>query len=37
MNLSFHQMADPIHQFQVQKLFELNIGGLDLSFTNASF
>ncbi|MGB3626075.1 MAG: F0F1 ATP synthase subunit A [Henriciella sp.] len=37
MNLSFHQMADPMHQFEVKKLFDLNIAGLDLSFTNASF
>nr|WP_321490293.1 F0F1 ATP synthase subunit A [uncultured Hyphomonas sp.] len=27
---------DPIHQFQVSKWLELKIGGLDLSFTNAS-
>jgi F-type H+-transporting ATPase subunit a len=27
---------DPIHQFQVSKWLELNIGGVDLSFTNAS-
>lgn len=37
MNLSFHQIADPMHQFQVQKLIDFNIGGLDLSFTNAAF
>ena len=37
MNLSFHQMADPMHQFQVQKLFDFSIAGIDLSFTNASF
>lgn len=37
MNLSFHQIADPIHQFEIKKLFDLNIAGLDLSFTNASF
>jgi F-type H+-transporting ATPase subunit a len=37
MNLSFHQMADPMHQFEVHKLFDLQIAGLDLSFTNASF
>ena len=27
---------DPIHQFQVTKWLDLNIGGMDLSFTNAS-
>ena len=27
---------DPIHQFQVSKWLDLNIGGVDLSFTNAS-
>lgn len=27
---------DPIHQFQITKWLELNIGGVDLSFTNAS-
>lgn len=37
MNLSFHQMADPMSQFEVKKLFELQIGGIDLSFTNAAF
>lgn len=28
--------TDPMHQFQVSRLFELNIGGLDLSFTNSA-
>lgn len=37
MNLSFHQMADPMHQFEVQKLFDLQVAGFDLSFTNAAF
>ena len=38
MNLSFRQIADPMHQFEVKKLIEIGpIGGLDLSFTNASF
>lgn len=27
---------DPIHQFEIQKWINLNIGGVDLSFTNAS-
>ena len=27
---------DPIHQFQIQKWIPIEIGGLDLSFTNAS-
>ncbi len=27
---------DPIHQFQVTKWIDLNIGGIDVSFTNAS-
>jgi len=37
MNLSFRQIADPMHQFEVKKLIDLPIAGLDLSFTNASF
>ena len=38
MNLFFRQVADPMHQFEVKKLIEIGpIGGLDLSFTNASF
>lgn len=28
--------VDPIHQFHINKLVDLNIGGLDVSFTNAS-
>jgi F-type H+-transporting ATPase subunit a len=28
--------TDPIHQFEVQKIIPIEIGGLDLSFTNAS-
>lgn len=37
MNLSFHQIADPMHQFEVKKLFELPpVFGYDISFTNAS-
>ncbi|MEJ8473480.1 F0F1 ATP synthase subunit A [Roseibium algae] len=27
---------DPIHQFQIQKLFPIEVGGMDLSFTNSS-
>ncbi|WP_350172555.1 F0F1 ATP synthase subunit A [Hyphomonas sp.] len=27
---------DPIHQFQITKWLEFNVGGVDLSFTNAS-
>jgi F-type H+-transporting ATPase subunit a len=27
---------DPIHQFHINKIFDINVGGLDLSFTNAS-
>ncbi|HIG21192.1 MAG TPA: F0F1 ATP synthase subunit A [Henriciella marina] len=30
-------MADPMSQFEVKKLFELQIGGIDLSFTNTAF
>ncbi|MAN72665.1 MAG: F0F1 ATP synthase subunit A [Henriciella sp.] len=30
-------MADPMHQFEVQKLFDLQVAGFDLSFTNAAF
>jgi F-type H+-transporting ATPase subunit a len=29
-------MADPLHQFEIQKIVDLNIGGVDLSFTNSS-
>ncbi len=27
---------DPIHQFQLNKLIPLDIGGMDISFTNSS-
>ena len=37
MNLSFHQMADPMHRFEVQERFALQVAGFDLSFTNAAF
>ena len=37
MNFLMPSVAiDPIHQFQVSKWLELKVGGLDLSFTNAS-
>ena len=37
MNFALQNTAiDPIHQFQVSKWLDLNIGGVDLSFTNAS-
>ncbi|HAE28700.1 MULTISPECIES: F0F1 ATP synthase subunit A [Hyphomonas] len=37
MNFLLPSVAiDPIHQFQVSKWLDLNIGGVDLSFTNAS-
>lgn len=29
-------MADPIHQFQIQKIVPLEIAGVDVSFTNSS-
>lgn len=29
-------MADPIHQFEIQKIVPLNVGGIDISFTNSS-
>jgi F-type H+-transporting ATPase subunit a len=29
--------TDPMHQFQIGKWFDLNIGGYDLSFTNSAF
>jgi F-type H+-transporting ATPase subunit a len=29
-------MPDPIHQFEIKKLFPLNIGSWDVSFTNSS-
>ena len=28
--------TDPMHQFQVTRLFELRIGGVDISFTNSA-
>lgn len=33
---AFLQVADPIEQFEVKKVFDLTIAGYDLSFTNAS-
>lgn len=37
MNLFFHKVADPMHQFEVQKWFELPpVFGYDISFTNAA-
>lgn len=29
-------MADPLHQFEIRKIIPLEIGGVDLSFTNSS-
>src|ERR1700722_5000251 len=29
-------MSDPLHQFEIHKLFPLSIKGIDVSFTNAS-
>lgn len=29
-------MADPLHQFEIQKIVPLNVGGIDISFTNSS-
>jgi len=37
MNLFMPSVAlDPIHQFKITKWLEFNVGGVDLSFTNAS-
>lgn len=37
MNLFMPSVAlDPIHQFKITKWLEFNVGGIDLSFTNAS-
>lgn len=37
MNLFIHKVADPMHQFEVQKWFELPpVFGYDISFTNAA-
>ena len=37
MNLFMPSIAlDPIHQFKVTKWLDFNVGGIDLSFTNAS-
>jgi len=32
----FMQVADPIEQFEVKKVFDITVAGYDLSFTNAS-
>jgi F-type H+-transporting ATPase subunit a len=29
-------VADPLHQFEIQKIVELHIGSIDISFTNSS-
>ena len=29
-------MPDPIQQFEIKRLFPLNLGSLDISFTNSS-
>ncbi len=31
-----HEKHNPLSQFEVTKIFDLNIGGLDISFTNSS-
>jgi F-type H+-transporting ATPase subunit a len=31
-----HKMLDPLHQFVIQPILNINIAGLDLSFTNSS-
>ncbi len=37
MNLYFRQVEDPMHQFEIKRLFELPpVFGFDISFTNAS-
>lgn len=36
MQLQFRQVADPISQFEVKKWFDLSLGNIDISFTNAS-
>ena len=28
--------ADPMHQFEIKRLIDIDIGGLDISFTNSS-
>ncbi|MDR1560984.1 MAG: F0F1 ATP synthase subunit A [Holosporaceae bacterium] len=30
-------MLDPLHQFVISPIFKINVGGVDLSFTNSSF
>ena len=30
-------MLDPLHQFVIQPIFKINVGNVDLSFTNSSF
>ncbi|KAB0680259.1 F0F1 ATP synthase subunit A [Aureimonas leprariae] len=34
--MEHHNPTDPIHQFQLFRIVPINIGGLDLSFTNSS-
>ena len=40
-NLNNHHASgsfpvDPMHQFEIKKYIDLNLGGLDISFTNSS-
>ena len=28
--------ADPMHQFEIKRLIDINIAGLDVSFTNSA-
>ena len=28
--------ADPMHQFEIKRLIDINIAGLDISFTNSA-
>ena len=32
-----HEKHNPLHQFKIEKLFDIQAGGLDISFTNSSF
>ncbi len=36
MSDAVHEKHSPLDQFKIEKIFDLNIGGIDISFTNSS-
>jgi F-type H+-transporting ATPase subunit a len=36
MSVESHEKHSPLHQFEVSKIFDLHVGGFDISFTNSS-